>query len=285
MTDSPGGVGDRSGDELARSLRALRAAAGVDQIPAAEAAGIGQATLSRAERGQGALRPDKLARLLTAYGVADEGERERLLALARIKRDERIDARVILQAGAHHVQARIHELEEGATQIRAYQPGAVFWVMQTTDYMGAVFSQRGADQTQVVRRVAERTRRRTLLDSPLRTWTLIQTEGALRWHLHSPAAMLAQLGELVEASRRPNVRLGVVDWRTPTNFLAMHGFHVYDGHTVQVGTRDGTAFLTDSDKVADYVALFDLIQSAAVFGDEFRMVVAQVIKDFETLST
>ncbi len=187
------------------------------------------------------LRPESLARLLDAYGVTDENERDRLLALIRMKRDERIDARVILQAGAHHVQHRVHELEENAAHIRAYQPGTVLGILQTPDYMAAVFSQRGATQADVVLRVAERTRRRDLLDEPQRQWTLIHTEGALRWHLHSPAVMPAQLDDLTAAtSGRHHVRLGVEDWRTPATILAVHGFHVYDEHTVQVGTRDGT---------------------------------------------
>lgn len=53
--------GSQRDDELSRALRALRAA-GLDQVPAAEAAGIGQASLSRAEHGHGVLQtPDYMA--------------------------------------------------------------------------------------------------------------------------------------------------------------------------------------------------------------------------------
>jgi transcriptional regulator with XRE-family HTH domain len=276
-------AGDRDDDELARSLRALRAAAALDQVPAAKAAGIGQATLSRAEHGQAVLRPDKLGRLLDIYGVTSDDERSQLIALARLKREERVDSRVILQAGPHHVQRRIRELEESAGVVRGYQPGAVFGVAQTPEYMRAVFSQRGAAPADVEQRVSERRLRRALLDQPEREWILIQTEGALRWHLHSPEVMAAQLTDLVETSRRPNVHLGIVDWRVPTSILGMHGFHVYDDHTVVVGTRDGTAFFTDSQKVDLYRQHFDQLQAAAVFGERARVHLAEVAHDYRDL--
>lgn len=284
MSTNQRGPRDRSDDELARSLRSLRAAAGLDQIPAAKTAGISQATLSRAERGQAALRPDNLTKLLTAYGVSDGEQRAHLLSLTRVKRDERVDARVILQAGAHHVQRRIRELEEDATEIRAYQPAAVFGVAQTGDYMSAVFRQRGATSDEIALRVAERLQRRALLDQPGRAWTLIQTEGALRWHLHSPQVMSAQIDDLAATSQLPGVRLGVVDWRTPADFLVMNGFHIYDHHTVQVGTRDGTAFLTDQDKVADYIDLFRMLEQVATFGDQCREVLARIAAAYRSLA-
>lgn len=63
----------------------------------------------------------------------------------------------------------------------------------------------------------------------------------------------------------------------------MHGFHIYDEHTVQVGTRDGTAFLTDPAKVADYRTLFDQLQQLAVFGDQTRAVLARLAEGYRAL--
>ncbi|HEX5347407.1 MAG TPA: Scr1 family TA system antitoxin-like transcriptional regulator [Pseudonocardiaceae bacterium] len=70
-------------------------------------------------------------------------------------------------------------------------------------------------------------------------------EGALRWHIGSPTIMAAQLDYLVELTRRPNLRLGVIPWDRPLTMHARHAFHVYDTHTVIVGTESGTAFITD----------------------------------------
>lgn len=43
-----------------------------------------------------------------------------------------------------------------------------------------------------------------------RHFTLLYTEGALRWHIGSPTIMVAQLEHLAELTRHPNLRLGVI---------------------------------------------------------------------------
>ncbi len=270
---------ERDADELSRSLRELRAHTGMGQIPAARSAGISQAKLSRAENGQGVLRSNELVALLAAYDVS-QAMRERLALLTDVRRAERVDARLILQAGAHHIQRRGHELEQTSRHVRSYQPGIVLGIAQTAEYASAVLSQRSTGEDDVAERVAVRARRRSLLDDTNRQWTLIQTEGALRWHMGGPELMSAQLHDLIVISRQPNVRLGIVDWRIPATFTAPHGFHVYDARAVQVGTRDGTAFLTDSGKVADYRTLFGQLETLAVFGDDARAILTTAANQY-----
>jgi transcriptional regulator with XRE-family HTH domain len=276
--------GDEMDQEFARSLRELRAAANIEQRVAAKASGIGQATLSRAESGAGVLRPEMLLQLLDLYGVTDLAERDRLLELARCKLEERLSARIVLQGSPHHVEPRIRKLRESATLIRACDPFLILDVVQTAEYMAAVFG--GGDDPpdpDVAKRVAVRMSRRALLDDPYRQWKLIHTEGALRWQLQGPDVMAGQLDDLVENTKRPNVHLGVIDWRSTAQFTVMNSFHIYDDHTVQIGTRDGTAFLTDPKIVADYIDLFGQIEQLAVYGEEAREVLQGLAEQYRSL--
>lgn len=93
--------------------------------------------------------------------------------------------------------------------------------------------------------VAARKDRQRLLDTD-REFVLIMTEGALRWHVGSPAVMIAQLQHLAEATRHRNVRLGVIPWTRPVRAGAIHGFHLYDRRTAIVGTETATAIITDA---------------------------------------
>lgn len=61
-----------SGDELSRTLRDLRAAAEMTSAAAANAAGIGQAALSRYETGRFVPTPECLDALLDAYDATTD---------------------------------------------------------------------------------------------------------------------------------------------------------------------------------------------------------------------
>lgn len=117
--------------------------------------------------------------------------------------------------------------------------------------------------------VAERLRRNELMN-PVRRWELIHTEGALTWCLGGPTTMVEQMDHLLVASERPTVDLGIVPAFTPVPFYAHHGFSIHDADVVNIGTRSGTALLSDSDDIVEYAELFTQLPQAAVHGDEAR---------------
>jgi Domain of unknown function (DUF5753) len=96
-------------------------------------------------------------------------------------------------------------------------------------------------------------------------------------------AMAAQLDYLVELTRRPNLRLGVSPWDRPLTMHARHAFHVYDTHTVIVGTESGTAFITDPVEVGAYDRRFAELEDVAVFGDQAVHVYERVAEDYRAL--
>lgn len=64
--------------------------------------------------------------------------------------------------------------------------------------------------------------------------------------------MAARLDHLAELTRRHDLRLGVIPLDRPLTMHTRHVFHLYDTHTVIVGTESGTAFITDPVEVNAY---------------------------------
>lgn len=64
---------------------------------------------------------------------------------------------------------------------------------------------------------------------------------------------------------------------------ARHAFHVYDTHTVIVGTESGTAFITDPVEVGAYDRRSAELEDVAVFGDQAVDVFERVAEDYRAL--
>ncbi|MGH3615722.1 MAG: helix-turn-helix domain-containing protein [Pseudonocardia sp.] len=253
---------------LAARLRALRKAAGLSQVEAAGLIHVSQGKISRAETGRFLLEP-ALVRQLAEFFHADATETAEIVSWAEALRPQRLDSRLIMQRGTNHFQERIRRMEEASTTVRSYQPGVVLGSLQTAAYATAIFARRpAAEATASV--MARLERHRMMLEDSARLWTLLQTEGALLWHVGGPGVMVEQLDRLIEASRLPNVRLGLLTHAKPMPFTAAHGFHLYDQQAVQIGTRTATALTTDARDIAEYDALFRRLEQAAAFGDAAR---------------
>jgi hypothetical protein len=248
---------------------------------AAEHAGVSQGKISRAETGRFLLDPATIAKLAELYG-ADDAQRAELVGWAEDLRPQRLDSRLIMQRGTNHFQERIRRIEEASSQVRSYQPGLVLGSLQTEAYATAVFSRRPTAEAAAA--VTARTRRhQMMLEDSRRSWTLIQTEGALLWHVGNPEVMAEQLERLIEASTRPNVRLGVITHHTPVSFTAGHGFHIYDRQAVQIGTRTATALTSDRRDVDTYEALFAELERVASFGDTARSLLRELGDHYRAL--
>jgi hypothetical protein len=88
--------------------------------------------------------------------------------------------------------------------------------------------------------VASRLTRWKLLAESGRKWRLIHTEAALRWMVGSHAIMAEQIDRIIEATKLPNVRLGIIALDTVApNVAPLHSFHVYDDESVTFGTKAG----------------------------------------------
>jgi transcriptional regulator with XRE-family HTH domain len=269
-----------------RSLRELREAAGFNQIEVVEQvkrhlpdARFSQPALSRAEQGKGRLASNIVRVLCQIYRVT-AAQRAALIQEAEDAEAGYVDARVVLQAGnTVNLQQRFARLERTAAEIRSFNPVMVLGVLQTPAYAATVFGTSEDDPVVTTRM----TRQQEMIADRRRHWTLIQTEGALRWHARSPAVMLEQIEHLTQLSNAPQIQLGVIDWRSPVEIFPHTAFHLYDEAAVVVATRDGTAIINDRARIADYGGLFDELVDLASFGDSARDVLRRIAEDYRAL--
>jgi hypothetical protein len=198
-----------------------------------------------------------------------------------------IDSRVILQKGnAAHIQKRYRDTEQNATRIRSFQPTLVLEVLQTRAYATAVFASNHeiVDREDAAAAVDSRMTRWELLTDPAKHWHLIQTEAALRWIVRSPSLMAKQLDRIAEASRLPNVHLGIIRLDTVSyDPQPSHGFHIYDEESVTFGTESGVALLSSPKHVAFYAEIFDDLTDLADYGDEVRHLLADLAANYRAI--
>lgn len=269
-------------DELSSSLRSLRIAAGMNQIPAATAVGISQPGLSRIEKGKTVPDPELVEALARVYG-ADPDMTARLVDLATAIRPEHLDSRIIMQRGLNHFQERLGKIERSSALVRAYQPNIILGILQTSAYAQVVFGSRGRTAQQTADGVAARLARQEILADPSRQWVLIQTEGALDWCVGDATLMAEQVAHVAEVSQLPNMRVGLVLRRTPTAVLAPHGFHIFDDRAVQIGTKTATALIDDPGDIATYETLFHALECMAVFGEAARAELRRIADEYRAL--
>jgi hypothetical protein len=245
---------------------------------------MSQSKVSKIERGFLLPSPDHVAALCRVYCVPS-GEQAALLALAVGLREES-SARLILARGVAETQRRIGQLESSATLVRSFQPLMVIGLLQTVRYMSYVFGipdSRELTADEVAAAVAARELRQRALDDPGKSFTLIMTEGALRWHAGSPAVMAEQVTAIADATGRPNARIGIIPWTTPVTQFPRGGFHLFDDDAAIVATDIATATMTALADIATYAEIFTSLERTASFGDEAREHLARIAADYQRL--
>lgn len=262
-------------------LRALREETGLSQNQARKAAGVGQSSLSRTEAGESRPTPRLVRAVLEVYAEHERstltpGRIDDLVAQARALESERVDARVVLQAGsAHRFQWRIHEAERSARLVRSYHPSVIIGPLQTRGYADAVFAPDAQlDAQDAARSVEARMERAQLLTDPWRRWHMVQNEQALRWPVRSFAAQAAQLERIAHVAAQPNVSFRVLPLdRVAPRPAPVSGFHLYDKTQALVGTESGSTLIHDAESIAMYEQLHAELSALALSeADSLEMV-------------
>ncbi|MFC9691983.1 helix-turn-helix domain-containing protein [Kribbella sp. NPDC056951] len=276
------GADDTSGAlDLAAVLREFRRRAGLGGIEAARRAGVSQSKISKLENGALRASPEDVRSLCDIYGVP-AAERENLVRLASDLKAESRLSRVVMTRGAARLQHHIGQLEAKATLLRSYQPAMIPGLLQTRAYARLVFGG-GLSDDERDAAVDARSNRSSALDDDTKQFKLVITEGALRWQAGNPQVMADQLDAIITASRRPNVRLGVVPWTTPVEVFCTHAFHLYDSAAVLIGTEIASAILDSSDDVSVYDELFDRLELVSSTGDDARRELLRIRSDYQLL--
>jgi len=269
-------------DELAGTLQRLRTEAGLTQAEVANEAGVSTATVSRLERGKYVPSPEQAQALARAVG-ASALVRKRLISLAADLKERTAPRQVLLRGGAT-AQKRYGEIERAAGHVQSFSPVMVVGLLQTVEYARAVFAA-VLPPEQVEPAVQARVERQQLLSGEGPALTQIITEGALMWHVGSPNLMAAQCTHIADlALVADRLRIGVIPSSVPADVFPMTGFDLYDERAVIVGTITGTAYITNSGDVSEYVRLFRRLVDLAVWGDEARVVLQRIADKYRALT-
>ena len=266
---------------LSAMLRQLRTQAGLSGAEAARRAGLSQSKVSRAETGTFLPTEDDVRALCRVYRATPD-ERRELLDLTRELRESSTSARVILQRGGWWMQQRIGKLETAASRIRNFAPTVVIGLLQTESYIDALLGDWVTGENRQ-RMILTRLERQRILNTD-RQFILVMAEGALRWNMGGAGVMVEQLDRIVQESRRPNVRLGIIEWTTPATVPAMHGFTIYDSRAILLGTLTATAIVTDRRDVQGYEEHWAELEPIVSYDEAARAAIERVAADYRSIS-
>ncbi|GII57908.1 transcriptional regulator [Planotetraspora thailandica] len=216
---------------LGTRLRRLRESRHITLEEAGRAIRASHSKISRMELGRVGFRRRDVADLLTLYGVADNAERDAMLAL-------------VSQAGIpdwwHAYDDVLPSwfesyvgLEQAAGGIRNYEVQFVPGLLQTEDYARAVIrlGHPDARSDEIERRVTFRMARQEVLarPGPPHLWAVVD-EAVLRRSPGAPAVMRGQIDRLLEQVALPNVTVQVVPFSAGGHAAAGGPFSILRFH-------------------------------------------------------
>lgn len=271
--------------ELGTLLRKLRNEKGLTVDQVAERLLCSPSKVSRMETGQRGATLRDVRDLCQLYDVTDSAERDRLMALAREGRQQgwwqSYDLPYSTYVG----------LEAEAVSVRDYDSAVVPGPLQTADYVRALHEaaipQRSVPELTpdiIDQRIEERLRRQKLLirkdPAPLRFWVILD-EAALHRVVGSAEVMKAQLLQLVEMSKLPNVNIQVIPYDVGAHPALDSTFNIldFDGPApsiVYVEGLVGRIYLERPEDLDRYSRVFRVLSQMALSSEQSVELISKV---------
>jgi hypothetical protein len=225
--EQPGGGPTVRRVQLGARLRTLREANNISRAGAAWAIRGSESKISRMELGRVGFKDRDVADLLTLYGVEDDAERARLVGLAQEANTPGwwyAYSDVLTTWFQNYL-----DLEQAAALIRTYEVQFVPGLLQSEAYARAVIAL-GHDNPrdrELDRRAQLRMARQQILDrpSPPQLWVVLD-EAVLRRPIGGTPVLRDQIGSLLKASQRRNVRLQIIPFKTGGHSAAGGAFSI-----------------------------------------------------------
>ncbi|MGW1200079.1 helix-turn-helix domain-containing protein [Streptomyces sp. NPDC002536] len=268
---------------LGAELRKLREKAGMSGSQVAALLGGERAQVSHLESGRYGVSADRVRRLAAVCSAADKHLVDALVAMA----EERHKGwwqqyRGQLSSGF----LDLSELEHHATFLRSIRMLHIPGLCQTEPYaralMGSGISM--LPKSELEARVEHRMRRREILDRPRPPqFDAFVHKAALRMRYCPPDVMRAQLGFLLEMSRRPMVTIRVVPFEAQVTG-SMHSVYYVGGplpqlDTVQVDSVFDSGFLDAEAQLVKYRALFDSVAAVSFDPEESSKFIQSIMQE------
>ncbi|UQA97981.1 helix-turn-helix domain-containing protein [Streptomyces halobius] len=258
---------------LGQELRQLRKEAGLTIAEAARDMHFDETTLQRVETGWKSFRQaGHLRELLERYGITDEEQVNRLVALQRdaSSREWWTGTGTTMLSG----MPRFLGVESAAREIRVFHPTVIPGLLQAKGYARAVHElHKPIDETTtefMEHSVQLRMRRKEALtrdDEPMKVWAVLY-EPALRYTIGDADIMQEQYAALAELAALENVTIQVLP-QSGSGYVALHDVNIMildDGlpTTVQSDTPWSTVAVTDKPReVRRFSRMFDAMVADA----------------------
>lgn len=254
---------------LGTELRRLRERTGLSLNAAAAVLGTDRTTVSNCEAGRSGVSSQRVRAWAAHYECSDTAYVDALAGMA----EERTngwweDYRGELSSGA----LDLAELEHHAVGVRSVQIMYMPGLLQNEEYARAVFTEvvPPLSPQRLRRLLSHRLRRRDVLDgaeAPMCTFLI--HEAALRMTFGGPGVALGQLANLLKESERANVTVRAIPFAaggfpeigSSTQYVCGP---VPQLDTVQTDTATGPAFIEAEDRLVNYRAVLDRIESRSL---------------------
>ena len=192
-----------------------------------------------------------------------------------------IELKRLLRTGTARYQQELLDEEIRTRHFRIFDPAVIPGALQTPGYATVRLSE-FADMVgipaDVPATVAVRMERAKLLLSGERLFHVVLGEHALRAALAGRDVMEGQLHHLLEISRLPRLRLGIL----PTlarHYMTFCGFWIFDDREAQIETYSAAVRITQPREIAMYAKVFEHYSRRAVYGQQARDLISQAIAD------
>lgn len=273
---------------LARTLKELRAAAGLTHADAAKVLGSAESKVGRIENAQSGIRLPDLRALMDAYNVADPTERNAIEKLSREAKQKGWWSRYVNVVDPAY--AAYAAVEWDASELYNVETNLVPGLLQTPEYTEALIRLQAPDagKERVEAQINVRRERRSILtrDSPLQLWVIV-AENVLYHQVGSREVMKAQLEALIADSRKQTIELQILPREDPMNACLFGPFVIMSFPTsaetdvVYTESPTSTLYYEEAADVETYTTLFRRLNMAAANVSKSRALITDAIKEME----
>jgi transcriptional regulator with XRE-family HTH domain len=218
---------------------------------------------------------------LWCFHCGADGQIQDLTAAARGIEKMYVELKRLLRSGTASYQRELLKEETRTHHFRIFNPAVIPGALQTQEYATTrltEFADMVGIPADVEDTVTARMERGRLLLSGDRLFHFVLGEHALRAALADRDVMADQLRHLLEASRLPRLRLGILPTAT-RHYMTFCGFWIFDNRVVQLETYSAAITVTQPREIAMYAKVFEHYSGRALYGQQARDLISQVMAD------
>lgn len=267
---------------LGYELKKLREQAGLSAGDVAGRISMGRGQLSHIEAGRTSILSDRLRDLCRALGCESVPYIESLVAMSEATGKGWWSA---YRGGIGSAAMNLAELEAGAAALRSHESLFIPGLLQTEDYMRAIFTNPKLDVRDIDEATAFRVERQAVLtaESPPDFHAVIH-EAALHMRFGGTSVLRAQLLHLIDVAQLPNVTVQIFPFEADVDAALSGAFlhsvtPVRELSTIVLDHPSGSLYLSDDEHLVLYGSMFDRLSESALAPIGVRSIDTLAAKD------